>query len=147
MPYHEVLERELFEPLGLRRTSVARPPADAAQGTSSGSPVPSFELEVVAMGAGDIWSTTHDLARWNEAIARGPLQTPQARVSPDVQYGYGLLIGRISGRDAVYHPGDNRGFRAFNAWLPEDETTVAVLANDDQIDVEAIGSRLIAALS
>ena len=62
-----------------------------------------------------------------------------------MQYGYGLFVGAISGREAVYHPGDNQGFRAFNAWLPQAETTVVVLANDDRLDVEAIGAKLIAA--
>lgn len=76
---------------------------------------------------------------------RGSLHIPRVRISPDVHYGYGLLVGRISGREAVYHSGDNRGFRAFNAWLPQEETTVVVLTNDDQIDVEAIGAKLIAA--
>jgi CubicO group peptidase (beta-lactamase class C family) len=153
--YHAFLTRELFEPLRLERTSVGSGRGDVrAQGYSAGERVPSFELETVAMGAGDVWSTTHDLARWNEAIASGSLPggesivaltTPHARVSPNAEYGYGVFVGSLSGRDAVYHAGDNRGFRAFNAWLPHDETSVVVLTNNDQVDVEAIAPRLIAA--
>jgi CubicO group peptidase (beta-lactamase class C family) len=147
VPYAAFLSRELFEPLGLTATS-AGSRRDGVQGHSAGKPVPSFELDVVAMGAGDLWSTTHDLARWNEAIApRSLLSTQHARVSPDLAYGYGLFVGSLAGRRAVYHMGDNRGFRALNVWLPDDETSVVVLANDDTVDVTAIARTLISRAS
>jgi hypothetical protein len=33
-----------------------------------------------------------------------------------------------------YHSGHNSGFNSFNAWIPERELTLAILANDDSID-------------
>lgn len=156
--YASFLERAIFTPLGMATTAAGNAPARAgrrAVGYSAGEPVPSFELDTVSIGAGDVWSSTRDLARWKGALASGSLPTgeslaalvePHASVGPQVAYGYGCFVGTMHGRRAVYHPGDNRGFRAFGAWLPDDDLFVAVLTNDDQTNAEANGTRLVAAV-
>ncbi len=156
-PYASFLERAIFTPLGMATAAAGNAPSRAgarAVGYSAGEPVPSFELDTVSIGAGDIWSSTRDLARWKGALASGSLPTgeslaalvkPHARVGPQVAYGYGCFVGTMHGRRAVYHPGDNRGFRAFGAWLPDDDLSVFVLTNDDQTNAEAIGTQLVAA--
>jgi hypothetical protein len=50
-------------------------------------------------------------------------------------YGYGWQIGTVAGRPAYFHTGDNSGYLAVNAWLPDDQITLAVLANDMAIDM------------
>ncbi len=58
-PYASFLAREIFEPLGMEATfagSGAGKPT-LAIGHQAGTPVKSFELDTVGMGAGDVWST------------------------------------------------------------------------------------------
>jgi hypothetical protein len=31
----------------------------------------------------------------------------------------------------IYHPGDNAGFRAVNAWFPRDEVRMVLLSNEE----------------
>jgi hypothetical protein len=51
----------------------------------------------------------------------------------DVHYGYGWFIARLHGHRIIYHPGDNAGFQAFNAWFQDDDAIVILLANDDHV--------------
>lgn len=59
-------------------------------------------------------------------------------------YGYGWRIGTVSGRRAYYHAGDNPGYRSLNAWLPDSQVTLAVLANDESADVLQVAAELLA---
>ncbi|MDQ6900680.1 MAG: serine hydrolase [Candidatus Dormibacteraeota bacterium] len=108
------------------------------------------------MGAGDAWSTTGDVARWDAAPASGTLLSPTSRramlaiQAPDSggrlsgrrRLRIRLVRGRMSGRRAFYHTGDNR-FIALNAWFPGDDWRLIVLANDDSIDGELVIKELL----
>jgi hypothetical protein len=101
-------------------------------------------------GTGDVWSTVDDLTRYLRALgsgailsdrSRAALWTAHARPAGDPTgpltedgYGYGLFLGTFQGRAARYHPGDNPGYRSLLLWLPEDDTTVVVLANAEECD-------------
>jgi CubicO group peptidase (beta-lactamase class C family) len=50
-------------------------------------------------------------------------------------YGYGWQIGTVAGRRAYFHTGDNPGYFAVNAWLPDEQITLAVLSNDQATDI------------
>jgi CubicO group peptidase (beta-lactamase class C family) len=153
-PYASFLADQIFTPLGMRTASVGDPPGGTgmAHGYHTGEPVPSFHLATIGFGAGDIWCTAADLLRWDEAIASGQLLpaglreamlTPHARpdlpASPNgwsfTGYGYGWQIGTIAGHRAYFHTGDNSGYLAVNAWLPDEQITLAVLANDQATDI------------
>jgi CubicO group peptidase (beta-lactamase class C family) len=104
------------------------------------------------LGAGDIWCTTADLLRWDEAVAGGellPARVREAMLTPHAltdtassrkgwsftSYGYGWQIGTVADRRAYFHTGDNSGYLAVNAWLPDEQITLAVLANDQVTDI------------
>ncbi len=122
--------------------------------------MPSFDLATIGTGAGDIWCTAADLLRWDEAVARDELLpaslreamlTPHAviRTTPRptgwslTGYGYGWQIGTVDGRRAYFHTGDNSGYLALNAWLPDEHITLAILANDEATDVLRIAASLL----
>lgn len=156
-PYASFLAREIFGPLGMEATFAgngAGKPGLAA-GHRAGLPVTSsFELDTVGMGAGDVWSTVGDLALWDQALASGEILADasrqamlavQASLDDDdglvrtEGYGYGWFIGCISGgRRVIYHPGDNAGFVAVNAWFPDEEVRLAVFSNEETTDLQAI---------
>jgi len=148
------LAHTVFDPLGMASTgvgTVAPRPEQAALGYSAGKPAPHFDLDSLGTGTGDIWSTTGDMARWDAALMAAGLLgvdalhamfTPHADTrdtlpgGEDLQYGYGWVIAELHGHRLVYHQGDNAGFHAFNACLPDDDSAVIVLTNGEQLGVD-----------
>jgi len=154
--YASFLAREIFEPLAMAASFAGNGDGEPglAAGHKAGTRVASFELDTVGMGAGDVWSTVGDLARWDRAVASGRiLSEPSRRAMLTVQapidardglirtegYGYGCFVGRASGgRRVVYHTGDNAGFVAVNVWFPDDDVRLVVVSNEETTDLMAI---------
>jgi CubicO group peptidase (beta-lactamase class C family) len=148
-PYREVVQDWLFGPAGLADTFVGnagdRPDVARGYAADGRTEVPLFELDTVGMGAGDVWSTVGDLVAWCDAVAEPGRVLPdpwrQMLVTPhvptpetDTGYGYGWYVGPLGGFPAVYHPGDNAGFRALCAWAPRDRVRAVVLSNSEAVD-------------
>jgi CubicO group peptidase (beta-lactamase class C family) len=148
-PYRIFLADRIFGPLGLTRTFAGAPDGhpDLAQGhDAAGKPLPTWELDVVGMGAGDVWSTASDLLAWLDALQDGRLLgephrtlmlTERARTGhgPEASgYGYGVFVGEVNGRRWWHHDGQNAGFTAFAANIPEQERRIVVLSNTDARD-------------
>ncbi|MFE1323560.1 serine hydrolase domain-containing protein [Streptomyces sp. NPDC058735] len=147
--WQEVLRREVLEPLGLHRTSV-RPQAPYAGGwavhpwADAMLPEPAEDLGRMAP-AGQLWSTTGDLARFAAFLVNGDdrvlsaeslreMRTPAAsHEAADVASGYayclGMEIRRRNGRSLVGHTGSLPGFLACLMISIEDDVAAVVLAN------------------
>jgi CubicO group peptidase (beta-lactamase class C family) len=154
--YAQFLRDRIFRPLGMESTGAGNaPPLKAlrAVGYEGDERARSFELNHTGIGAGDVWSTTGDLARWNRALASPGLfhddslramfapHVPVSRVDEGIaytHYGYGWFTGRLHDRRILFHTGDNAGFRSFNGRLPDDDAMVIVLANDHRANVNHI---------
>ncbi|MFF8906040.1 serine hydrolase domain-containing protein [Streptomyces olivaceoviridis] len=148
-PWEEVLRAEILEPLGLHRTSTqpehphaggwaVHPWADAML------PEPTEDLGLMAP-AGQLWSTTGDLARFAAFLASGDervlsaesvreMRTPAAPAeAADVvdgdTYGLGMQIQCRDGRLLVGHSGSLPGFLANLTISVEDDVAAVVLAN------------------
>ncbi|MER6451155.1 serine hydrolase domain-containing protein [Streptomyces sp900105245] len=148
-PWEEVLRAEILEPLGLRRTS-AQPEPPSAGGwavhpwADALLPEPLEDLGRMAP-AGQLWSTTGDLARFAAFLARGDdrvlsaesvleMRTPAAPaeaadVLEGTGYGLGMQIQRRDGRLLVGHSGSLPGFLANLTIGVEDDVAAVVLAN------------------
>ncbi|RZB18466.1 class A beta-lactamase-related serine hydrolase [Streptomyces sp. F001] len=147
--WEEVLRREVLEPLGLNRTS-AHPSAPHAGGWAVHPwadvllPEPAEDLGRMAP-AGQLWSTTGDLARFAVFLAQGDdrvlsaetvreMRMPAAPaeaadVADGVTYGLGLQIQHRDGRLLVGHSGSLPGFLANLTISVADDVAVVVLAN------------------
>ncbi|KAB1149318.1 beta-lactamase family protein [Streptomyces luteolifulvus] len=145
----EVLRREVLEPLGLDRTSV-RPRAPHAGGWAVHPwadvmlSEPSEDLGLMA-SAGQLWSTTGDLARFAVFLTQGDdrvlsaqtvreMRTPAAPaetadVGDGSAYGLGLQIQQRDGRLLVGHSGSLPGFLANLTISVADDVAAVVLAN------------------
>lgn len=159
-PYRDLLAGSIFSPLGLDSTFAGSPGdrPDVARGYVGDRPVPSFELDVVGMGAGDVWSTAGDMVAWLDRLRAGHLlsagsldlmvrphaATTSAPTTGTVHYGYGWFIGPLAGEAAIYHSGENDGFRAFDGWFPTSDRRLVVLTNDEHTD-PAMVTNLLAA--
>ncbi|MEV7344887.1 serine hydrolase domain-containing protein [Streptomyces sp. NPDC093544] len=148
-PWEEVLQREVLEPLGLRRTS-GRPQAPHAGGWAVHPwadvmmPEPAEDLGRMA-SAGQLWSTTGDLARFAVFLAGGDdrvlcaesvreMRTPAAPpetadLATGSAYGLGMQIVHRDGRTLVGHSGSLPGFLAGLLVSVEDDLAAVVLSN------------------
>ncbi|OIJ91966.1 serine hydrolase domain-containing protein [Streptomyces colonosanans] len=148
-PWEDVLLREVLEPLGLHRTSV-RPQAPHVGGWAVHPwadvmlPEPAEDLGRMAP-AGQLWSTTADLARFAIFLSRGgdrvlsaesvqEMRTPAAPPeAADVAAGYAYCLGLETryrdGRLLVGHTGSLPGFLASLSFSVEDDVAAVVLAN------------------
>lgn len=142
VPFAEFLRRELLAPLGLHDTGYTGDPTELTPDLAkSYDPVgmegfqkSRYYDRSMAVGAGSMYSTAGDLARWVETLAGGGLLseeslelmlTPQSGV-----FGYGWLLRDIDGRRAIVGEGwDGVGFSANVRHLPEAGLTVVALCN------------------
>ena len=160
-PYREFLADEIFKPLEMASTFAGNGSGGRlAAGFAHGEPVPSFELDVVNMGTGDVWSTVGDIARWDLGLAANRLFSERSTQSmltshalvedpnfaPAIGYGYAWFAGDIGGRRALYHPGDNAGFQSLNAWLVDDDVRIIVLSNDEETDIHLLVAEIFAVI-
>jgi CubicO group peptidase (beta-lactamase class C family) len=147
--WEDVLRREVLEPLGLDRTTTC-PQAPHAGGWAVHPwadvmlPEPVEDLGRMAP-AGQLWSTTGDLARFAAFLAKGDdkvlsaetvqeMRTPAAPaeaadVADGVTYGLGLQIQYRDGRLLVGHSGSLPGFLANLTIGVEDDVAAVVLTN------------------
>ncbi|MFF8591685.1 serine hydrolase domain-containing protein [Streptomyces sp. NPDC015220] len=163
-PWEDVLRREVLEPLGLHRTS-AQPCAPHAGGWAVHPwadvmlPEPVEDLGRMAP-AGQLWSTTGDLARFAAFLARGDdrvlsveslreMRTPSAPpegadVVAGYAYGLGLESRRSGERLLVGHSGSLPGFLASLTIALEDDVAAVVLANcTSGVSPAAVGADLV----
>lgn len=128
--WHEVVTDTVLGPLGLGATTY-RPTSDAAQGTSrdplTGTLMAEPATDTVAMAAaGQLWSTTHDLARWGDFLTTGhpevlsassltEMRTVQSADPADQHvggYGLGLRLRWLPTGTVLGHTGSMPGFLA-----------------------------------
>ncbi|MGW3477304.1 serine hydrolase domain-containing protein [Streptomyces althioticus] len=148
-PWADVLRREVLEPLGLHRTT-AEPVAPHAGGWAVHpwadvmQPEPLENLGVMAP-AGQLWSTTGDLARFAAFLAAGDervlsaesvreMRTPAAPaeaadVADGYAYGLGMELRHQHGRALVGHTGSLPGFLACLTMSLADDVGAVVLAS------------------
>ena len=95
-----------------------------------------------AGGAGALYSTVEDLARWNDAVFGGKVlsaasteaawtavKTVAAPQPTDDGYGFGWGVGSFRGLREIQHGGGLQGFLSQLSRFPDRKLTVVVLAN------------------
>lgn len=143
------MRANVFLPLGMEHTYVRESPQTVIPGRASGY-VPHEDggwQEVSdlggAMGAGGIYSTPPDLAKWmdNYRTARlggqaliEEMTTPTVLASGDTtEYGLGLFIDTFRGQPRWQHGGADMAHRSTFEYLPELEMGLIVLSNSPSV--------------
>ena len=154
--YDALLRRRVLEPLGLRDTRIAIPPADArrfaAGHDAAGDTVPGWDLGVL-QGAGALRSTADDMLRFLranlEATAETPLgramlaaHEPRATVSGQLRIALGWHVRARPDRNLVWHNGGTGGFSSFAGFDRARQRAVVVLSNT-AASVDDIGMHLL----
>jgi CubicO group peptidase (beta-lactamase class C family) len=146
-PYEDLLQQRIFDPLGMRNTSVGvkiEPGSITATGydydfLSDSQPV-DFTHESVSIGAGDLYSTVEDLFLWDQALYSDKLLSERYRemlFTPhtDIGYAYGWQIRRYPANDAgdsvtaIYHDGGSEGAQCCIYRFVEERKLFVVLSN------------------
>ncbi len=135
LAYEEFLRRELLSPLGLLSTGYSRAVTDLVPDLARGyDPVGVEGLQKsryydfsISVGAGAMYSTAGDLARWAERLVGGDLLVGES-LAAALEYGW--REQEIYGRRALVASGwDNVGYSAHVIHVPAEELTVVVLCN------------------
>jgi D-alanyl-D-alanine carboxypeptidase len=140
--FAEFLRQELLAPLGLHDTGYITDVKELITNLAkSYDPVgmESFQKSryydrSMAVGAGSMYSTASDLARWVEAVTGGGLLSEESRelmLTPQWGgFGYGWLLTDMDGRRVIFGDGwDGVGFSANVRHLPDEGLTVVALCN------------------
>lgn len=143
MTYENLVTTRICGPLGLPDTTFAVPGSSRdriAPGHQRGRPVPDWHLGALA-GAGGLYSTAADLARFLSAFLADPVPlatplesafratlTPRHQI-PGGEIGLAWHQARYEGRSIIWHNGMTGGFSAMIAFDPVRRMGVAALAN------------------
>src|ERR1700744_489148 len=117
-PYATFLQKNIFDPLGMRDTAVDTG-LDGVENLA-----PGFRLQAgklvhadfvdmqIPFAAGDLSSTTDDLARWEEGVFGGKLLRPDSlkrMITPGVG-DFGVVVKQEQGERVISHTGGIQGF-------------------------------------
>ncbi len=102
-------------------------------------------------GAGGIYATAADLARWTlnyrDASPGGPAAVREMATAAVLEngdtttYGLGLGIGELSGRTVYAHTGGDVAHRAYLSYFPELDADVVAMSNNASFDL-GLGVRI-----
>ncbi|MGE5227007.1 MAG: serine hydrolase domain-containing protein [Planctomycetaceae bacterium] len=105
-----------------------------------------------AVGAGGLWTTVDDLARWDANLGQDRLTDgwlsrqllTRGRLSDgtSIHYAWGVSVRTHRGLPIVSHGGSFPGWVAKMVRFPDRGVTVICLANDEELDVSALTFRV-----
>jgi CubicO group peptidase (beta-lactamase class C family) len=137
--YADFVTENIFKALGMKDSgydsnSAVVPHHASGYSPSHNGPVNSGYIDMtIPFSAGALYSTTHDLLLWEQALYGGKVLSAASlkkMTTPYKQnYGCGLMITTAKGHLQYEHGGGIEGFNTEMAYYPDDKLTVIVLAN------------------
>jgi CubicO group peptidase (beta-lactamase class C family) len=150
-PWADYLNERIFSPLGMTSTYPTNTKivlANRAQGYVDNNALRDAAAWPALRPSGAFLSTVLDLAKWDAALITGGILTDSTRRQmwtpvtlndgSSAPYGFGWMLANVRGHRLVHHPGGMPGARADIARFVDDELTVIVLMNLDDVDIDAI---------
>jgi len=126
--FEDVIQRDIFGPAGMSRSSFAIPPASE----SVGFPFPSLTHSSWVLYGGGITSTAADLNRFNQALLNnqfgfGAVESFDRSAAGVTSFGMGSGSG--SGDLRFTHAGGLDSYSSFTVMFPADRSSVVLLCN------------------
>jgi len=161
--FREFMRGEVFEPLGLRTTSIFDDPpdADTVAPRYIGNKEVSTFYDYHLRGASAVYSSAHDLLRFGMFHLKNRLDDQKQIIAPksieemqesvdsrltSSRYKIGWDVGERYGYDVVTHGGVMPGVRMILLLLPSEDIAVVVLSNGDNIELPRIYDPILASL-
>ncbi len=150
--YAAFVAEQIFKPLGMTGSGYdenARVIPHRASGYSARNGVLRNADHIdmsIPQGAGALYSTTHDLLKWQAALYGGKLLKPASLTAMRTPHknNYALGIG-VFARDGVTTISHSGGIDGFNSWMgydPDRRITVVALANVDGNSADTLGEAM-----
>lgn len=142
MSYHEYLQSKVFGPLGMENTGKGENEIEGenfAKGYLNGVEVAPYQMQI-AYSAGDLISTIGDLEKWADAMMGDSFISAPEKAeifaephSEDNFFtpGLGWYTIKIDGTLIYNHGGNIDGFTSIIALLPETNSMIIMLSNQD----------------
>jgi CubicO group peptidase (beta-lactamase class C family) len=143
-PLGDYLRTTFFEPLGMHDTGMHSSQLELSEeakgyGFQAGKAELALNWEMSrAGGAGALYSTVHDLMKWNEAVFAGQVLRPETlekafhpveQSGGGMNYGYGWTMGQHRGLPTISHGGGLHGFQSQLVRFPAQNVTIVALHN------------------
>lgn len=157
-PFAAWVKKNIFEPLEMHNTRVRASLGELIEDRAysyyalEGGGYENAPNNAVMPGAGDMFTTVDDLAKWARNLDEGTLggealvrqvQTPGIlNDGTATNYAFGMYVETERGIRMVAHGGGVAGFRAFLLRAPEHRLTVVVLANVNTLSAGALANRI-----
>ena len=138
--YATFIAENIFKPLGMNdsgydsNSAVIKRRASGYTRLPNGTIVNATYIDMsIPHAAGALYSTTHDLLKWEQALFAGKVMSTaslERMTSPfKNDYGFGIGSRLTGGRKVLMHSGGIDGFNTMMAYYPETRTVVIVLSN------------------
>jgi CubicO group peptidase (beta-lactamase class C family) len=158
-PFREVLEKRLFEPLGMKNTGLhddfSLIPNRAEGYLRDGDQWINDRIRYVLVGSGGLHMTIEDLLIWSHALRNDKLakglnrlifESATMPVVPETTYyNFGLFRSEYRGQRLSWHTGSYQASRTTVVNFEPGMTTV--IACNNRIDVEALSWKLVAKIA
>jgi len=151
--YADFVTANLFAPLGMTDSGYDRHDAILPRRASGYAPGATGVVNAdyvdmsIPTGAGALYSTTHDLLKWEQGLFGGRVLNPQSMTALTTpvrnDYAMGLLVTQADGKKLVWHNGAIEGFNTYMAYDPGDRTAVIVLGNLNGEAPDKLGAALV----
>ncbi|MDI6624064.1 MAG: serine hydrolase [Brevundimonas sp.] len=152
--YADFVAEALFQPLGMSdsgydsHAAILPHRASGYAPTARGFVNADYVDMSIPQGAGALYSTTHDLLKWEQGLFGGRLLRPESLTLLTTpvrnQYAFGLVVKEKDGDTTVAHSGGIEGFNTYMAFDPARRTTVVVLGNLNGPGADQVGGSLMA---
>src|SRR5690242_10491650 len=158
MSLREFTTKNIFAPLGMTHTHFRDDHAEIIKHNAvgyeqeTGKP---FEISITnfdTVGATSLHTTVEDLQRWDEnfyqpkiggpAFVQQMLERGKLNNGEQLDYAFGLVIGKDNGLPTVGHGGADAGYRSDMTRYPEQHFSVAVLCNSAEADPSGLASKV-----
>ncbi len=158
-PWGDYLADRVFKPLGMQSTrttptATSEKIASYAQGYVGNDNPREAPQWVALRPSGAFLSTVRDLAEWDAALRTSSILSASTRRQmwtpvtlndgATYPYGFGWMMTTVRGHRLIHHPGGMPGFRSDIARFVDDDVTIIVLMNLDDVDISAIVNGLAA---
>lgn len=137
--YQNFIQENFFKPLGMNDSGYDSNSAIILNRASGYAPGPGGPVNAgyidmsIPFSAGALYSTTHDLLRWDEALYGGKVLSPAAlkkMTTPFKQnYACGLMVQTVQGHTVYEHGGGIEGFNTDMAYYPDERLALIALSN------------------
>ena len=158
MTLREFTTKNIFEPLGMTHTHFRDDHAEILKHNAVGyeqEPGKPFEISITnfdTVGATSLHTTVEDLQKWDEnfyhpkvggdAFVQQMLERGKLNNGEQLDYAFGLVLGKYKGLPTVDHAGADAGYRSAMSRFPEQHFSAAVLCNLAETDPSTLARQV-----